>query len=160
MMQALPSTAEVLATLHARGIALPPGPVRVDGYGDSPELSAALLALIVEGPKRATASLLWGFEAEGEAIPHAGQVEIVLDHLNQPVLITRFTQVQVVSYNQVTAEFAAIEGEGDGSLAYWQAEHWSYFSRECQRIGRVATEEMPVVCCVFELLGVIPAQSD
>lgn len=158
-MEALPLVAEVVAKLRARGIALPPGPVRVDGYGDSPELSASLLALIREGRKRAGTSLLWAIEAEGEAVPQVGQVEIVLDHQNQAALITRITQVQVVPYNQVTAEYAAIEGEGDGSLEYWRVAHWAFFSRECERIGREPTEAMPVVCSVFEVLNVIHPQA-
>ena len=37
---------EALIQLTQRGITLPPGRVRVDSYGDSPELSEALLALI------------------------------------------------------------------------------------------------------------------
>ena len=49
----------------------------------------------------------------------------------------------------------AIEGEGDGSLAYWCEGHWAFFTRECQRIGRVPVETMPMVCTVFELLAVL-----
>ncbi len=74
---------------------------------------------------------------------------------DEPVLICRNTQVQIVPFNEVTAEYAAIEGEGDGSLAYWREAHWAFFSRECQRIGRVPVETMPVVCTVFELLTVV-----
>lgn len=49
----------------------------------------------------------------------------------------------------------AIEGEGDGSLAYRREVHWVFFTRECQRIGRVPVETMPMVCTVFELLAVL-----
>jgi uncharacterized protein YhfF len=158
-MEPLPPVTDVVAKLRARGIEVPPGPVRVDGYGDSPELSASLLALIREGRKRAGTSLLWAIEAEDESIPQVGQVEVVVDHQNEPALITRITQVQVVPYSQVTAEYAAIEGEGDGSLEYWRTAHWAFFSRECKRVGREPTESMPVVCSVFEVLSVIPTQA-
>jgi uncharacterized protein YhfF/RimJ/RimL family protein N-acetyltransferase len=145
----------VLARLRVLGVALPPGPVRVDGYGDSPELSQSLLALIVEGRKCAGTSLLWALEAENEALPQVGQIEIVVDHRNEPALITRITQVQVLPYDEVTAEYAAIEGEGDGSLDYWREAHWAFFSRECRRIGREPAQDMPVVFSVFELLAVV-----
>ena len=146
----------VLARLRALGVELPPGPVRVDGYGDSPELSQSLLALIVEGRKRAGTALLWALEADHEALPQAGQIEIVVDHRNEPALITRITRVQVLPYGEVTAEYAAIEGEGDGSLAWWREAHWAFFSRECRRIGREPSQTMPVVCSEFELLAVMP----
>jgi uncharacterized protein YhfF/RimJ/RimL family protein N-acetyltransferase len=145
----------VLARLRALGVELPPGPVRVDGYGDSPELSEALLALIRAGRKRAGTGLLWAMEADHDSMPQPGQLEIVIDHRNEPALITRLTQVQVLPYGKVTAGYAAIEGEGDGSLEYWREAHWSFFSRECRRIGREPSESMPVVCSVFELLAIV-----
>lgn len=156
---ALPPVADLLVKLRAMGVDVPAGPVRADGYGDSPELSAALLALIRAGRKRAGTSLLWAMQAEGEALPKVGQIEIVVDHLNEPALITRITHVETVPYNQVTAEYAAIEGEGDGSLAYWREAHWAFFSRECQRIGREPALTMPVVCSVFEVLNVLPHET-
>ena len=157
-MEPPPSVRDVIAKLRERNIELPPGAVRVDGYGDSAELSSSLLALIREGRKRAGTSLLWAIEAENESLPQVGQVEIVVDHRNEPALITRITKVEVVPFGKVTAEYAAIEGEGDGSLEYWRNAHWAFFSRECSRIGREPTESMLVVCSVFEVVNVLPRQ--
>lgn len=154
-MEPLPSVAVVVANLRARGIDLPSGRVRVDAYGDSVELSVSLLALIREGRKRAGTSLLWALEAESEPVPEVGDVEVVVDHGNEPALVTRITQVRIVPYNAVTAEYAEVEGEGDGSLDYWRKAHWAFFSRECKRIGREPSETMPVVCSVFEVLRVL-----
>ena len=153
---ALPSVDAVLAELAALGITVPPGRVRVDGYGDSAALSQELLALIRAGAKRAGTSLLWAVEADGEPLPRAGDIEIVLDHLHRPSIVTRIVRVQVVPYREVTAEYAAIEGEGDRSLAHWRRAHWSFFGRECERIARRPSAMMPVVCSVFEVLNVLP----
>ena len=158
-MEPLPPVADLVAKLRAQGIALPPGPVRADGYGDSPELSESLLALIREGRKRAGTSLLWSIEAENGAIPRVGEIEIVVDHRNEPSLITSITRVEVLAFGQVTPEYAAIEGEGDGSLEYWRKAHWAFFSRECKRIGREPSLSMPVVCAVFEVLNVLPHEA-
>ena len=92
---------------------------------------------------------------DGDPLPAVGDIEIVVDHLNAPALITRVTSVAVVPYSEVTPEYAAIEGEGDGSLAFWREAHWAFFSRECHRIGRTPSQDMPVVCSVFELLAVV-----
>lgn len=71
-------------------------------------------------------------------------------------MVTRITQVRIVPYIEVTAAYASIEGEGDGSLEYWRKAHWAFLSRQCRRIGREPSETMPVVCSVFEVLSVVP----
>jgi uncharacterized protein YhfF len=159
-MEPLPTVEAVLAELASLGIDRPAGPVRLDGYGDSAALSQELLHLIRIGRKRAGTGLLWAMEAEGQALPEAGDIEIVLDHLNRPAIVTRIVEVTVLPYSEVTAEYASIEGEGDGSLGYWRRAHWSFFSRECSRIGREPVESMPVVCSVFEVLDVLPTSPD
>ena len=133
----------------------PPGPVRVDGYGDSEALSEELLALIRDGKKRAGTGLLWAYEADKEDIARTGDIEIVIDHLQRPALVTRIIRSEIIPFDQVDAKYAAIEGEGDGSLDYWRKAHWAFFSRECRRIGREPELTMPVICSVFELLKVI-----
>ena len=139
-MNELPNAESLVAKLRSLGIILPIGTVRVSAYGDSPALSESLLALIRMGRKRAGTGLLWAYEADGEAIPNVGEIEIVVDHHNEPAIVTRITCVQVIPYCDVTAEYAAIEGEGDGSLAFWREAHWAFFSRECQRLGRTPDE--------------------
>jgi uncharacterized protein YhfF len=156
----IPSVADLVAQLQARGVALPAGNVRVDQYGDSPELSRSLLALIRSGRKRAGTSLLWWHEHEGEPLPQVGDIEIVLTHDHQPSLITRVTRVEVLPYREVSAEYAAIEGEGDGSLDYWREAHWHYFSRVCASIGKVPAQDMPVVCGVFDVMHVLHVPQD
>ena len=155
-MQPLPSIETLIAQLAVHGVQLPPGPVRVDGYGDTAALSTELLDLIKSGRKRAGTGLLWAYEHDGEPIAATGDIEIVVDHRNQPALITRIVRSEIVAFNEVNAEYAAIEGEGDGSLDYWRKGHWNFFSRECRRIGKEPTKTMPVICNVFEVLHVLP----
>ena len=159
-MQPLPPVEAIVSELASRGIALPSGPVRVDGYGDSVELSTELLDLIRSGRKRAGTGLLWAYEHDGEPIAKSGDIEVVVDHLNRPALVTRIVSSEILAFNEVSAEYAATEGEGDGSLEYWRKGHWNFFSRECRRIGREPTETMPVICNVFEVLHVVPAPSE
>ncbi len=155
-MPTLPPVQQLIDTLRRHGISLPPGPVHADGYGDSAELSEALLSLIRSGRKRAGSGLLWGYEHDSDHIAQVGDIEIVVDHLHNPVLVTRTVSSEVIPYCSVSAEYAAIEGEGDGSLEYWRKAHWNFFSRECKRIGRDPSETMPVICSVFEVLVVVP----
>jgi uncharacterized protein YhfF len=122
-------------------------------YFDDNERSADELAvLVLAGRKRATAGLVWSFEAASVPLPRVGSLSVVTNWAKMPLCVIETQRVDVVAYDEVSAEFAATEGEGDGSLQYWQEAHWAYFGRECQRIGRTREPKMPVVCERFEVI--------
>ncbi len=74
----------------------------------------------------------------------------------EPLCVIETTDVVVMAFDKVTKRFAAIEGEGDKTLRYWREVHWSYFSRECERIGKEPSLQMPVLCEQFSVIY-IPA---
>lgn len=117
-------------------------------FGDDPEMADELASLVVAGKKTATASALSDYEAAGEPLPQVGQLFIVLDGAGEPRALIRTTEVRVVAFNQVDAEHAAAEAEGDGSLASWRDGHRAFF----ERTGSAFADDMPVVLERFELL--------
>jgi uncharacterized protein YhfF len=121
-------------------------------FGDSAALADELAALVVSGQKRATASLPVQFESEGVAPPASGDVSIVTRGDGTPVAIIGTTDVRLVPFGQVDAEFAATEGEGDGSLAYWRDAHTEFFGRVVARLGGRLDDATLVVCERFRLL--------
>ena len=140
-----------LATLH------PDSPYHsktyiAEGWGDSPEMADELGALIVDGTKTATCSSLWEWEAEGESPPETGTVTIVLDGRGEPIGIVETTEVTIRNYNEVDADFAHDEGEGDLSLEYWREAHKNFFSRILPKIGKEFSQDMPLVCERFRLI--------
>ena len=110
--------------------------VRADAFafGDSPRLANELAALGQTGRKRATASLPVEFTTERLPLPLPGDVSIVTHSDGTP------------------PAFAADEGEGDGTLAWWRAAHRKYFSRVCARLGCEFDEAAPVLCQRFRLV--------
>lgn len=142
--------------LRAEGLAI--DPVRASSwmFGDSPALARELADLVIAGPKRATAGLLWTYDRERLPLPEPGDPSIVTLADGAPVCLIETTRCDVVPFGEVDAEFAAAEGEGDGSLAYWRREHWAYFTRECEGLGVAPSEDMPVVCERFRLVRVHP----
>jgi uncharacterized protein YhfF len=112
----------------------------------------ALVELVLAGRKRATTSALWTYEVEQEPVPRPGDLSVVTDWSGAGRCVIRTTTVEVVALDEVTEEFAATEGEGDGSLAYWHAAHWAAFSRELEATGRSPQPDMPVVCERFEVV--------
>ncbi|MBI1278311.1 MAG: ASCH domain-containing protein [Anaerolineaceae bacterium] len=143
--------ADYLATLPASERAGLPEP-EVWGFGDSPEMADELGALVKQGIKTATADLVWITEYESRPVPKAGDYSVILDGAGDPLCIIQTTEVTVTPYEDVPAEFAYDEGEGDRSLDYWRQAHWRYFSRRCADIGRKPTLTMPVICERFKMV--------
>ena len=120
---------------------------------DDNEASANELArLVLDGRKRASAGLVWSFEVASVPLPNVGDLSVVTNWVKTPLCIIETRRVDIVAFDEVSAEFAATEGEGDGSLRCWLQAHWAYFGRECQRIGRTREPKMPVVCERFEVV--------
>ena len=123
-----------------------------EGWGDGPIMADELGALIVQGTKTATCSALWEWEVEGNPIPQAGLITIVLDGRGGPLCIVETVEVSIRKYNEVDAEFARAEGEGDLSLNYWREAHRNFFSRVLPKIGKEFSEDMPLVCERFRVI--------
>ena len=123
-----------------------------EGWGDSPAMADELGALIVQGIKTATCSALWEWEAEGNPIPQTGLVTIVLDGRGEPLCIVETVEVSVRKYDEVDADFARDEGEGDLSLNYWREAHRNFFSRVLPKFGKEFSEDIPLVCERFQVI--------
>ena len=129
-----------------------PGRYSVWYFGDNQADADGLVELVLSGEKRATAGALWAFESDGTPLPQPGDLAVVTDWAGVAKCIIRTTDVTVVPYHEVSESFAAAEGEGDLSLAFWRQVHWPYFGREMSRIGHELTENIPVVCHRFEVV--------
>jgi uncharacterized protein YhfF len=121
-------------------------------WGDHREMAEELGALIAAGTKTASCSCLWEWEAEGDPVPEAGEVTIVLNWEGAPLCIIETVEVEIKPYNQVDAPFAYEEGEGDRSIQYWREAHWCFFLRTLAAIGREPSEDMPLVCERFRVI--------
>jgi len=127
-------------------------PREIDGFGDSPEMMDALLALVLSGRKQATASLARWYEAEPAAMPKPGDLSLVTDGAGRPACVIRTTRVDVMPVRAVDEDFAWTEGEGDRSLAWWRDAHRAFWTREAEREGLTYSDDLDVVCERFELV--------
>jgi uncharacterized protein YhfF len=123
-----------------------------EGWGDGPDMADELGGLIADGIKTGTCSAVWEWEAEGNPIPKEGIITVVLDGRGEPLCIVETVEVNVCKYNEVDADFARSEGEGDLSLEYWREAHRKFFSRTLPKIGKEFSEEMPLVCERFRMI--------
>jgi uncharacterized protein YhfF len=124
----------------------------VFAFGDSAVMADELLALVLAGPKRATAALVLDFERSGDPLPERGAYSVILDGRCAPGCIIRTTAVEVRPFNQVDGRFAWDEGENDRTLYTWRAGHRHYFTRQCAVWNTAFDERMPVVLRRFEVV--------
>jgi uncharacterized protein YhfF len=121
-------------------------------FDDNKSDANDLVDLVLRGKKRATASLLCEYETGGKRQPQAGDLSIVTDWDGLPRCVIKTTEVEVIVFRDVDENFAADEGEGDLSLAYWKEVHWDYFGRVCRELERERSLGMRVVCERFQVV--------
>jgi uncharacterized protein YhfF len=118
-------------------------------FGDGPELADELLDLILVGKKRATC---WS-AADGEKGTVVGGRWVVEDGLGRPRAVLETTALTQLRFDEVAADFAAAEGEGNQTLGYWRDAHQDYFTR-----NGGFSPEMLLWCERFELVAVLPTE--
>lgn len=123
------------------------------GYFCADEYNANLCAnLVLRGIKTATCSLKYSYELESEPLPQVGDWQVVTQWDGTPVCIIEVTDVSTCPFNQVSAEFAFCEGEGDRSLADWRKAHKAFFDEECQQQNIIFNEDMLLVLKRFKVI--------
>jgi uncharacterized protein YhfF len=125
-------------------VALP----NVECFCDNREDADLCAALVLQGRKRATSSALIDYQREGEPLPEPGKLVILTDWSGEAKALIETKAVAVRRFGDVSAGFAALEGEGDGSLAGWRAAHRAFWMRR----GETVDDDFMVVCEAFEVL--------
>ncbi len=119
-------------------------------FARSEELSNALLAPVLAGRKTATCSAFQGYGA-GKVLPRRGDEAIVTDWHGEPWCVIETTNVTLLSFAEMPAELALLEGEDD-TLAGWREHHEAFFRKEGESCGYAFSEDMPLV---FEQFRVV-----
>lgn len=127
-------------------------PYQVWYFGNSREMARELVNLVLAGRKTATASLAKTNEVEPENAPVLNGYSVVTDFDGEPVCVLQTTEIEHRRFNDVDAEFAAAEGEGDLSLEYWRRVHREYFEGEAEKHGFDFHDEAVVCCERFKVL--------
>lgn len=142
------------AYLRSTGVAAPEtaDPPSSGHFCDNQPDADECAALVERGLKRATAPSLWWFVATRTPLPRVGDLHVVTDWSGEARCVIRTTAVEIVPFEQVSAEHAAAEGEGDRSLAHWRRVHRDYYERELAGTGREPAEDMPIVCERFAVV--------
>lgn len=115
------------------------------------EWANKLLALVLSGQKRATASSLLSYEKEGCRIPRVGDFSIVTDWEGVPHCVIETTAVTILPFNEITFDICKREGEDD-TLESWQNGHRHFFTEDGRQLGYEFSETMPVIFEDFKVV--------
>jgi len=120
--------------------------------GNSHEAADEGAALIKQGEKTATSSLLWSYQATNKPLPEVGSLSIVTDGRGDPVCVVETIAVDMKGFADVDATFAYDYGEWDRTLETWRARCWELNAPRCHALGKAPTPEMPLVCERFTVV--------
>ncbi|WP_146795206.1 ASCH domain-containing protein [Agrococcus baldri] len=143
---------QAYAAAHPQVVAVTGGEHTVERFGDSEELADALLEIVLSGRKRATSELAAEFLASGEPLPRVGSHWIACDGRGVPRIVIRSTSLRIGPFASVDPDFAAAEGEDDGSVESWMREHRRYWQRTAAARGATWSEQDEIV---FERFAVV-----
>ena len=115
-----------------------------------------LAELVRTGIKKATCSLLYFYESEGETLPQTGEYSVILNSDDEAICIIRTTNVCITPFDHVSEKHAFLEGEGDRTLHYWKKAHQEFFTEELKTVGKPFSSAMDLVCEEFEVVYPIP----
>jgi len=127
-------------------------PYQVWYFDNNRESSKKLVELVLHGKKKATASLVVGNESDAEDGGTIGGYSVVTDFDGNPQCVILTTEINRVPFNEVDAQFAFDEGEGDQTLEVWRRGHRRFFTECCCELNIVFNESMLVDCKRFQLL--------
>ena len=108
------------------------------------EWANKLLALVLEGKKKATASSLYSFEKTLGRLPQVGDYSIVTDWDGNPRCVIETIAVTILPFNEMTYDICKREGEDD-TLESWKEGHRHFFTEDGKEEGYEFSETMPVV---------------
>lgn len=131
----------------------PSEPPHVEHFCDNEKDADACVDLILKGLKRATTSALASYRETDEPLPEPGKVLVVTNWAGEAKAIICTHTVTVCRMGDVPAAFAALEGEGDGTLIWWRTAHRAFWERTVA--GHVIDDNFPVVCEEFDLITTV-----
>ena len=111
-----------------------------------------LANLVLEGKKIATTSSLIAYQSENVPLPEIGSYSVVQFDNDEAACIIQTTNITLKPFDEVDEEFAAKEGEGDLSLAYWQEVHRIFLGMDYEAINKPFDEKGICVLEEFKLI--------
>jgi 5-formyltetrahydrofolate cyclo-ligase len=116
-------------------------------------ITDSLIQLYLGGKKWAGSSIVQDFESAGDPLPRVGNYWIVLDSAERPRLLLKTVRVEIHAFEEITAEIARAEGEGDLSVEHWKKSHGEHYAPHLAGWGVSRLSDARVITEFFEILA-------
>lgn len=124
-------------------------PYEVWDFGVDRERAEKLKQLVLNHKKTAAT----GLRSKNNPVPLPGSKALILDNDGLPFCVIEYTDIKVKPFNEVTFDYAVLEGENT-TLTEWQQEHREVFSDWCKEEGALFSDTDQVICHTFKLVFV------
>lgn len=102
-----------------------------------------LIGLVLSGKKTATSSLY-----NSENLPQIGEETVICFDNEKEACIVRTVDYKIIKFDEMTTEYAKLEGENDLSLDNWRTTHYNFF----KSLDASFNEESLIVFETFEVI--------
>ncbi len=103
-----------------------------------------LISLVLFGKKTATSSL---YKSDMK-LPVIGEESIICYDDETEACIIKTVDYKIMKFNEMTENYAKLEGEGDLSLNYWKNVHYDFF----KSIDSTFNDESKILFEIFEVV--------
>ncbi len=104
-----------------------------------------LIELVLSNKKRATSSLY----IDATKLPIIGEKSIICYDNDSIACTVKIIDYKIMKFNEITEEYAKLEGEGDLSLDYWKSVHYDFF----KSIDSSFNEDSKIIIEIFEMVS-------
>ena len=104
-----------------------------------------LIDLVLSNKKMATSSLF----IDETNLPVIGEESIICYDDDTFACIVKTVDYKIIKFNEMTEEYAKLEGEGDLSLEYWKKVHYDFF----KSINSSFNEDSKIIFEIFEVVN-------
>ncbi len=130
----------------------PETPYQVWFFSNNQKSALELAGLVISGKKIATASLVAVNEMMPEIAPIDDGYSVVTDFEGNPMCVIQTTEIRHLPFDEVDAEFAFDEGEGDQTLADWREDIGDILPKKRRKTGLEFNEKSMIFCERFRLI--------
>ncbi|MEL6189442.1 MAG: ASCH domain-containing protein [Myxococcota bacterium] len=141
---------ELWARFRVQDPEAPETPPAVFHFCDNERDANLCAELVAAGRKQATAASLAELEVAGDKAPEPGDLAVVTDWAGRARAVIRTRSVEIREFQDVDADFARDEGEGDLSLEWWREAHEAYYRRVLAGTRHAFSPELLIACERFD----------
>ncbi|WGD36035.1 ASCH domain-containing protein [Olleya sp. YS] len=122
-------------------------------FHNNKEDANRLAKLVINKKKQAGSGLYQWYKAANADLPKTGTKHIITDFNGKAQAIIEIKKVDTIPFNKISKDYAKMDmGTHIEPLKKWRKAHWDFFASTMEESKQKPTENMLVVCEIFETI--------